>query len=66
MAGTAGKTVGEVVKGGVGLAFLVYPEAVVELPVKQFWSALFFLMIAILGMDSQVTSLRPQHPPAPQ
>lgn len=57
MAGNAGKTVAEVVKSGVGLAFLVYPEAVVALPVKQLWSVLFFLMIAILGMDSQVCTV---------
>ncbi len=39
---------------GVGLAFLVYPEVVVNLPVKQLWSVLFFGMISILGMDSLV------------
>lgn len=54
MAHAVGKTVGEVVKGGVGLAFLVYPEAIVTLPLPQLWSVLFFLMIMILGLDSQV------------
>lgn len=39
---------------GVGLAFQAYPEVASNLPLKQLWSFLFFLMITILGLDSQV------------
>jgi solute carrier family 6 GABA transporter-like protein 1 len=57
MANIAGKTVDQVVKSGVGLAFLVYPEAISTLPIAQLWSVLFFLMIMILGLDSQVCTV---------
>ena len=39
---------------GVGLAFLAYPEVASNLPMKQVFAVLFFLMITILGLDSQV------------
>ncbi|KAF7633084.1 hypothetical protein Mgra_00007513 [Meloidogyne graminicola] len=47
----------DIVKPGVGLAFVVYPEVASKLPGKQIWSFLFFLMISILGLDSQVCML---------
>ncbi|PAV91632.1 hypothetical protein WR25_20121 isoform D [Diploscapter pachys] len=55
MSVTAGKDIADIVKPGVGLAFLVYPEVASNLPVmRQFFAVLFFLMITILGLDSQV------------
>uniref|UniRef100_A0A915LC59 Transporter n=1 Tax=Romanomermis culicivorax TaxID=13658 RepID=A0A915LC59_ROMCU len=54
MANVANKTVDQVVKSGVGLAFLVYPEAISTMPISKLWSLLFFLMIVILGLDSLV------------
>ncbi|VDO36905.1 unnamed protein product [Brugia timori] len=51
------KNIAEIVKPGPGLAFLAYPEVASNLPLKQLWSMLFFLMITILGLDSQICML---------
>jgi len=55
MAKQASLPVKEVIKGGTGLAFIAYPEAVTQMPVPQLWSFLFFGMLITLGLDSQFT-----------
>ena len=54
LADNLGVGVGEVSKGGTGLAFIIFPAAILTLPFPPLWSVLFFLMLLTLGLDSQV------------
>lgn len=47
------KQLGEAAEG-TGLAFIVFTQAIVELPGAPFWSVLFFTMLLSLGLGSQI------------
>ncbi|KAK3101975.1 hypothetical protein FSP39_007759 [Pinctada imbricata] len=57
MAGQLKVKVDDVATSGAGLAFIVYPEALNNLPLPTLWALLFFFMLITLGLDSQFAML---------
>ncbi|XP_051266886.1 sodium- and chloride-dependent GABA transporter 3-like isoform X7 [Dicentrarchus labrax] len=52
MAHEQGVTVDNVAESGPGLAFIVYPQATAMMPLPQFWTVCFFLMLILLTVDT--------------
>ena len=44
-------------EGGSGLAFIVFAEAIMKMPLPQLWSVLFFMVLLLLGLDSMFGNL---------
>ncbi|RLL46519.1 sodium-dependent transporter [Oceanobacillus piezotolerans] len=56
MAGQAGVGIDEVVAGGVGLAFVVFPQIINELPfLNGFIGILFFVSLVLAGLTSLIS-----------
>lgn len=69
MADVLGKDVQDVATSGPGLAFVVYPEGIAQMPISPFWAICFFFMLLTLGLDTQfamfeavVTGLTDEYP----
>lgn len=47
--------IGEVVKSGIGLAFVAYPTAISMLPFGRLFGVLFFFLLLIAGISSSIS-----------
>ncbi|XP_035241049.1 sodium- and chloride-dependent GABA transporter 2-like isoform X1 [Anguilla anguilla] len=57
MAHEQGVAIEEVAESGPGLAFIAYPQAVAMMPLPQLWATCFFIMIILLGLDTQFVAM---------
>ncbi|GAE92875.1 sodium-dependent transporter [Gracilibacillus boraciitolerans JCM 21714] len=55
MAVQSSTPVEEVVKGGVGLAFMVFPEIISQMPASGFFGFLFFASLFLAGLSSMIS-----------
>ncbi len=56
MAARQGTPFGETITGGPGLAFVVYPEAISQLPAgNRLFGAMFFLVLIVAGISSSIS-----------
>jgi len=53
MAHIQGTTIHDVVNSGPGLVYLTYPDLVLSLPGSPLWAFIFFVMLLVLGVDSE-------------
>ncbi|XP_058861013.1 sodium- and chloride-dependent GABA transporter 2-like [Acipenser ruthenus] len=57
MAHEQGVPISEVAESGPGLAFIAYPRAMAMMPLPQLWAFCFFLMVFLLGVDTEVATV---------
>ncbi|WP_018930843.1 sodium-dependent transporter [Gracilibacillus lacisalsi] len=55
MAVQSNTAVSEVVAGGVGLAFMVFPEIISQMPASGFFGFLFFASLFLAGLSSMIS-----------
>ena len=55
MALKSGKSIEDLAVGGIGLAFVVIPQIINQLPMPQFFGVLFFLCLLIAGITSLIS-----------
>lgn len=55
MAAQTGQEVSDVVAGGVGLAFMVFPEIINQMPASGFFGFLFFASLVLAGLSSLIS-----------
>uniref|UniRef100_UPI003AB02EB0 sodium- and chloride-dependent GABA transporter 3-like n=1 Tax=Centroberyx gerrardi TaxID=166262 RepID=UPI003AB02EB0 len=57
MAHKQGVPIDMVAESGPGLAFIAYPQATAMMPLPQFWTVCFFLMLLLLSVDTHFVSV---------
>ncbi|KAI5623797.1 hypothetical protein C0J50_16478, partial [Silurus asotus] len=57
MSHVQGVPIEDVAESGPGLAFVAYPQAVALMPLPQLWAVCFFIMIILLGLDTQFLAM---------
>ncbi|CAJ0580424.1 unnamed protein product, partial [Mesorhabditis spiculigera] len=57
LAAAQGKAVKDTIKDGMSLAFIAYPEAISTMDWPWLWAGIFFLMLFLLGISTQLVFL---------